>query len=316
MVALMLVASCTSETDGPGEARPRSEPAHRERSRPTRRPPPSRPRPSRRSRRGPRPSRWRATSTSRASCGTGSTDPSTALAPATATLAAADIAIVNLETAVGSGGRPEPGKRFTFQAPPKRLRRARRRRHRRGDDGQQPRPRLRPGAAARHVRGHRGRGDLRSTPCRGRDRTERRPRRSSPPGPTSTARSSPRSGPRSPEPTPPPTPPGSGPPLTTLPGPPTPWTPRACSAPSNRLTGRPTWSSSTCTGVSRARPAPTGCSGPWRPGWSRRAPTSSSAVMRTRSRATAGSARLTSPTGWGTTPGTPSPRTRRRSPAC
>ncbi len=44
-------------------------------------------------------------------------DPATALAPATARLAAADLAIVNLETSVGEGGRPEPGKRFTFQAP-------------------------------------------------------------------------------------------------------------------------------------------------------------------------------------------------------
>jgi len=44
-------------------------------------------------------------------------DPATALAPATATLAAADVAIVNLETSVGTGGRPEPGKRYTFQAP-------------------------------------------------------------------------------------------------------------------------------------------------------------------------------------------------------
>jgi poly-gamma-glutamate capsule biosynthesis protein CapA/YwtB (metallophosphatase superfamily) len=44
-------------------------------------------------------------------------DPSSALAPATGTLAAADLAIVNLETSVGRGGRPEPDKRFTFQAP-------------------------------------------------------------------------------------------------------------------------------------------------------------------------------------------------------
>ncbi|MFC7359545.1 CapA family protein [Nocardioides astragali] len=43
-------------------------------------------------------------------------DPSTALAPATAALAAADLAIVNLETSVGTGGSPEPGKRFTFSA--------------------------------------------------------------------------------------------------------------------------------------------------------------------------------------------------------
>jgi len=33
-------------------------------------------------------------------------------------LAAADVAMVNLETSIGTGGRPEPGKRFTFQAPP------------------------------------------------------------------------------------------------------------------------------------------------------------------------------------------------------
>jgi hypothetical protein len=42
--------------------------------------------------------------------------PDTALAPATTALAAADVAIVNLESSVGSGGRPEPGKRFTFSA--------------------------------------------------------------------------------------------------------------------------------------------------------------------------------------------------------
>lgn len=45
-------------------------------------------------------------------------DPATALAPVTGTLAAADLAIVNLETSVGTGGRPDPAKRFTFQAPP------------------------------------------------------------------------------------------------------------------------------------------------------------------------------------------------------
>ena len=45
-------------------------------------------------------------------------DPATALAPVTGPLAAADLAIVNLETSVGSGGSPDPTKRFTFQAPP------------------------------------------------------------------------------------------------------------------------------------------------------------------------------------------------------
>jgi poly-gamma-glutamate synthesis protein (capsule biosynthesis protein) len=45
-------------------------------------------------------------------------DPATALAPAARALAAADVAIANLETSVGTGGRPEPGKRFTFSAGP------------------------------------------------------------------------------------------------------------------------------------------------------------------------------------------------------
>ncbi len=44
--------------------------------------------------------------------------PATALARLTSTLAAADVAVVNLETSVGSGGRPDPTKRFAFQAPP------------------------------------------------------------------------------------------------------------------------------------------------------------------------------------------------------
>lgn len=45
-------------------------------------------------------------------------DPATALRPVTATLEAADLAIVNLETSVGTGGRPDPDKRFIFRAPP------------------------------------------------------------------------------------------------------------------------------------------------------------------------------------------------------
>lgn len=44
--------------------------------------------------------------------------PATALAPVTGALAAADLAVVNLETSVGRGGRPVPGKRYTFQDPP------------------------------------------------------------------------------------------------------------------------------------------------------------------------------------------------------
>jgi poly-gamma-glutamate synthesis protein (capsule biosynthesis protein) len=47
-------------------------------------------------------------------------DPATALAPVQHVLAAADLALVNLETAVGEGGRPEP-KQYTFRAPPSAL---------------------------------------------------------------------------------------------------------------------------------------------------------------------------------------------------
>lgn len=44
-------------------------------------------------------------------------DAPSALGPIAAELSAADLTIVNLETAIGSGGRPE-AKRFVFQAPP------------------------------------------------------------------------------------------------------------------------------------------------------------------------------------------------------
>lgn len=45
-------------------------------------------------------------------------DPATALAPVAEDLSAADLTIANLETSIGTGGRPEPGKRFTFSAGP------------------------------------------------------------------------------------------------------------------------------------------------------------------------------------------------------
>ena len=44
-------------------------------------------------------------------------DPATALAPVAPLLSGADLAVVNLESSVGTGGTPEP-KRFRFQAPP------------------------------------------------------------------------------------------------------------------------------------------------------------------------------------------------------
>src|SRR5699024_4094341 len=48
-------------------------------------------------------------------------DPPTALAGAPDALAAADVTVVNLETSIGTGGTPEPGKRYTSQAPPSAL---------------------------------------------------------------------------------------------------------------------------------------------------------------------------------------------------
>lgn len=47
--------------------------------------------------------------------------PASALSPVSPALSAADLTIVNLETSVGTGGRPEPGKRFTFSAGPEAL---------------------------------------------------------------------------------------------------------------------------------------------------------------------------------------------------
>jgi hypothetical protein len=48
-------------------------------------------------------------------------DPAGALAPVSDGLSAADVTIANLETSVGTGGRPEAGKRFTFSAGPEAL---------------------------------------------------------------------------------------------------------------------------------------------------------------------------------------------------
>lgn len=45
-------------------------------------------------------------------------DPARALAPVSEGLAEADLTIANLETSIGTGGQPEPGKRFTFSAGP------------------------------------------------------------------------------------------------------------------------------------------------------------------------------------------------------
>jgi poly-gamma-glutamate capsule biosynthesis protein CapA/YwtB (metallophosphatase superfamily) len=45
-------------------------------------------------------------------------NPSTALGPIARTLRSADLAMVNLETAITTGGTPAPGKEFAFRAPP------------------------------------------------------------------------------------------------------------------------------------------------------------------------------------------------------
>ncbi|MBC6470534.1 CapA family protein [Actinomadura alba] len=44
-------------------------------------------------------------------------DPATALGPISGTLRRADLSMVNLETAITTGGTPAPGKQFTFRAP-------------------------------------------------------------------------------------------------------------------------------------------------------------------------------------------------------
>ncbi|WP_283139791.1 CapA family protein [Rhizohabitans arisaemae] len=44
-------------------------------------------------------------------------NPKTALGPIAATLSKADLAMVNLETAITTGGTPAPGKQYTFRAP-------------------------------------------------------------------------------------------------------------------------------------------------------------------------------------------------------
>jgi Putative enzyme of poly-gamma-glutamate biosynthesis (capsule formation) len=48
-------------------------------------------------------------------------DPRTALGPIARVLRAADLAMVNLETAITTGGTPAPGKQYTFRAPPSAL---------------------------------------------------------------------------------------------------------------------------------------------------------------------------------------------------
>ena len=79
-------------------------------------------------------------------------DPSSVLAPVAPILSAADIAVVNLETAITERGEPAP-KEFTFRAPPTRAHRARVRRGRRREHGEQPRSRLRAGWARGFARG-------------------------------------------------------------------------------------------------------------------------------------------------------------------
>ena len=240
----------------------------------------------------------------------------TALAPATATLAAADVAIVNLETSVGTGGRPEPGKRYTFQAPPTAFTAlaaagidvASMANNHALDFGRAPLP-----GTFDAIETARSADPPLAVVGIGRDVDEAfRPARTEVDGtvvatigatvadhdptadPTGTVgrhrrlrrhRRRPRPGP-------------------------------AAARRSGGPGGRPTWSSSTCTGVSRASGARATRSDPWRQTSSRRAPTSSSAATPTCSRATGGWGAATWRTGSGTTPGTRSRRRRRPRRGC
>ena len=252
--------------------------------------------------------------------------PATALAPATSTLAAADLAIINLETSLGTGGRPEPGKRYTFQAPP---------------TGSSPAPRR-----GGHRRGGRWANnhalDYGRNPLAGGVRAARceaaPPRAGNPPlavvgigracrarrvgrgphAPRSTAPSLPRSAPASPTRIPRRIPPGQW--AATVEPSARPAARRDALDPARllRTVGSATrWADVVVVvpalgGVQGER-CPTGArDDPWRQLSSRRAVPSWSAATPTCCRATGGWVRATWPTGWGTTPGTPP---RRATPA-
>ena len=96
--------------------------------------------------------------------------PAAVLAPIAPILRRADIAVVNLETAITQRGTPQ-AKIYTFRAAANGTRRARRGRCRRGERGQQSRDRLRPRGADRHA----GRAGAVEAGRRHRHRSQRRP---------------------------------------------------------------------------------------------------------------------------------------------
>ena len=79
-------------------------------------------------------------------------NPDGMFAPIAPTLSGADVAMVNLETAIATGGSPDP-KNYNFRAPPSAFEALRAAGRRRRHDGEQPRARLRRRGARRDARG-------------------------------------------------------------------------------------------------------------------------------------------------------------------
>ena len=183
-------------------------------------------------------SRWPATSTSRASWPPGCATPPPRSHRRPRALAAADLAIVNLETSVGTGGRPEPGKRFTFSAGPAAFEALAAAGVDVATHGQQPRAGLRPGPAPQHAAGRRRGRAAGTRRCRWSASAATPTRRSRPRSSTSAAPSSRRSPRPSPTRTPRPTRPATGRPPRPRPASRTPSTRPASSRPYAGPTGR------------------------------------------------------------------------------
>ncbi len=234
--------------------------------------------------------------------------PSLVLTSIAPVLRQADVAVVNLETAVTTGGAPA-AKTFVFRAPPTAFAALARRRRRRRVDGEQPRDGLRRGRAPRLARG----GEAVSLPDH-RDRPERQRRPTARSGATVngqrvaviarrrcwTTSSSPPGRPDRAS-------PGSRR-RRTCPG--------SLQAVRAGAGERPTRSSSSCTGASSSSSARRRTSARSRSSSSPPARTSWSAGTRTVSRARAGWATRSSTTGSATSSGTGRASSRRRRASC
>ena len=242
-------------------------------------------------------------------------DPVTALAPVTSALAAADVAVVNLKTSVGEGGRPEPGKRFTFQAPQTALAAlaaagvdvATMANNHAVDFGRAALP----SAFAAIEAAAAGDPPL-AVVGLGQDVAQAfRPARADVDGTVvatigaTVADTDPTADPT-----------GHWAATADTAGTADAVDPRRLLRAVARRTATRTWSSSTCTGVSRAIGARARRSRPWQPTSSTEEPTSWSAATPTCSRGTDGSVTATWRSGWATTPGTRSPPGRAPTPGC